>query len=67
VFKCHIVARAIGGTYNPRNFFLLCDKCRAEQDTFESQPAHIQWVWLLSHESEIEWFLRTFRRLWDGE
>lgn len=49
--RAHIVARALGGSNDSSNFFLLCALCHVEQPDAQSREAQEQW--LLNRDSEV--------------
>jgi hypothetical protein len=62
--RAHVVGRSRGGSYEPSNFFLLCDHCHGEQPdgaTRESQE-----TWLASAPSWWEWSGRLVERALDA-
>ena len=42
--KCHIIPKALGGTYEEENIFLMCDNCHQEAPNTTSRDAFINWV-----------------------
>jgi hypothetical protein len=54
--RAHIVAHRHGGTGEPRNFFLLCDKCHDAQP--DAAPLELQLAWLKTGQHWINSFLQ---------
>jgi hypothetical protein len=57
IFKAHVVAHRHYGDCSPANFFLLCEKCHAEQPDGVDRAS--QEYWLLHHESRVTLDLRV--------
>ena len=56
LYKAHVLPHSRGGPTEPRNFFVLCCQCHAEQP--DDRPVDYQLAWLAGHESE---FARVYR------
>ena len=52
--RCHIVPRALGGTDDPENLFLLCTACHDHAPNTTSREGFLQWV----KSQEEAWFRR---------
>jgi hypothetical protein len=51
--RAHVVAKTLGGSNEPDNFFLLCDHCHGEQP--DGAPREAQERWLRDAPSWGEW------------
>lgn len=56
MIRAHVVAKSVGGSDTPDNYFLLCDVCHAEQP--DGLSREIQESWLIESEN---WFVRLFK------
>lgn len=42
--KCHIIPKALAGTFNEDNIFLMCDKCHQEAPNTINKDSFLNWV-----------------------
>ena len=48
--KCHIIPRALGGTYEVENIFLMCKGCHNEAPNINDRKSFLSWVTLKREE-----------------
>lgn len=51
--KCHIIPKALGGTYEVDNIFLMCEGCHSEAPNTNNRKAFLIWV-AMKREATLE-------------
>ncbi|MGK4040766.1 HNH endonuclease [Heyndrickxia oleronia] len=42
--RCHIIAKALGGSYEPENLFLMCPDCHIESPDISDKQVFFNWI-----------------------
>lgn len=62
--KCHIIAKSLGGSDDPSNFFLMCKMCHVNSPDTTSNRLFFNWVKSqASRKNYIQTILNTFKDL----
>ena len=43
--RCHIIPHMLGGSDNPNNLFLMCERCHKESPDIQSKKMFLRWVY----------------------
>lgn len=63
--KCHIIPKALGGSYEPKNMFLLCSKCHDDSPDTNKRAIFINWVELKRSRSSFGIDIHEEMSVWE--